>query len=344
MPAIPLRETSSQSSQLSTRGYHEGDELQILELHERVFGPGRPASSSGMDLWRWLYQASPHGSRISLLLDGDRIVAHYAAIPLTMSWFGQDVIGAHCIDSMVDPRLRRGLAKGAPFQMVTEAYYKHFGDLPQVFCNYGFPNRSAFRIGVSRLDYLPCFEPIASLYINAFEPFDLRRVAGGNGLRVDAITQFDRSADQLWQRVGPLLGFAIKRDATYLNWRYANSPISYHSVAVRDARGLRALAVFRSQWGGQPILALVDYLGPKGDQEALAAVIHYGMCHLQEWGCMRLEAWFHPESWWFGTARALGMNVQDSLFRMVCRIRQHPHRHAEMLKAWYYTIGDTDAW
>jgi len=63
------------------RHYREGDEDQILNLRQRVFGnldPMRLRSST----WRWQFRHNPAGKALCALAeDHGRIVGQYAVIP-----------------------------------------------------------------------------------------------------------------------------------------------------------------------------------------------------------------------------------------------------------------------
>ena len=61
------------------------------------------------------------------------------------------------------------------------------------------------------------------------------------------------------------------RDATYLGWRYRDWPdVDYRVALARRGGQLVGAVVYSLGWFGHPIVPLVDWIGPGGDDEALA--------------------------------------------------------------------------
>ena len=63
--------------------------------------------------------------------------------------------------------------------------------------------------------------------------------------QIEPIRHFDQRFTELWERVAPSFGLAVRRDAAYLNWKYIEPPhVRYSVVALkRDETigGLRRL-------------------------------------------------------------------------------------------------------
>lgn len=322
----------------SVRYYRCGDEHAIVRLFERAFGLRRDLA-----VWRWLYDQPPLGRRVVVAEadDGD-IVAHYAAIPLWMTVEGREVIGNHCVDSMVDPSMRRGLAHEGPFLRTARCFFEHLGDPAPSYLNYGFPNRAAYRVGTNHLEYLTTFRPIPALFHNLYDGSPAPSLGVASGYEMRRIERCGGDVDDLWRRLAPTYGFALRRDAAYLNWRHADCPVPHELFEVRHHGSLRAVVALRAGWSSASILAITDWLGGLDDRDALRAVLGHALERAREERLERVELWLPERSPLFAACRSLGFSVEASPFTMVCRLPRTPGQLAWHRDRWFYTIGDSD--
>ncbi len=340
--AIPISRQSRR--RFRVREYRAGDDVGILALFNRTFARGDPARARDQATWRWLYERCPQGRRISIAEAEDgTIIAHFAAIPLRLQYRGEERIAGHCVDSMVDSDWR-GLGPESPFLATARHYFVRFGDPPPNHLNYGFPNRTAMRIGVQALDYLPVHTRFPTVFYNGFENRPLRRLgARGANRRRSTVRSFGDRHDRLWRELRRRYELALVRDAAYLNWRYVDAPHRYEVIEVHDrANTLRAIAVFRRGWSGAPILALVDLLVAPDDVDSLARILRHGADTVRSGEQIRFEAWLPPESPWFRHALRLGMDAEPSPFTIACRLPRTPEAFDWHRSNWYFTIGDSD--
>lgn len=81
------------------REYEPGDEEEIMELFEEAFK--RPLDER---FWRWRYLNNPYGKGIiSLMYEGDKLVGHYAVIPIPLSIHGEVIKAALSMTTMTHP-------------------------------------------------------------------------------------------------------------------------------------------------------------------------------------------------------------------------------------------------
>ena len=95
-------------------------------------------------------------------------------------------------------------------------------------------------------------------------------------------------------------------------------------------------------WFGHRVLPLVDWIGPGGDQQALAALLA-GACRLGvASGAQRLETWVTPNTAHHATLTALGLRPEPTVFNL-CIMVFAPDFDLEWAKAnWFFTMGDSD--
>lgn len=94
-----------------------------------------------------------------------------------------------------------------------------------------------------------------------------------NGLLFERIARFDNSISTFWERVRNRYPITIERTQEYLNWRYADNPLtSYHHCIARDGNDIKAFAILRIEEvrrDGKPIgvqaARLIDFVS---DEEA----------------------------------------------------------------------------
>ncbi|MFO1053073.1 MAG: GNAT family N-acetyltransferase [Planctomycetota bacterium] len=329
--------------------YEIGDEHGIVDLFNRVFGAGRsdfvPRSIAE---WNWEFRDCPAGMQIMLGKDHDtgRVVAHYAAVPVRFNVEGEDVLVGQPVDSMVDPQWRRTHATPNAFLATARHYYETWGNAGHCHATYGFPNHQARVIGQRHLGYISMFAPVQTLFANLFEPGPWTGMGRHrcSELVVEEVRRFDARVDVLWSAVRSSYDVAAIRDATYLNWRYADAPVPYRLFVVRDrsASPLRAIFVLRHGWCAPSILAIADLLTHPADRDALAACLLTAIetAGAQEQG--RVEMWLPAGHRLFATALELGMQTEPSPMTCVGRFYFTEHDLGWYLRHWYYTIGDSD--
>ena len=126
------------------RNYENGDEYRILTLFEEVF-----SEEESLDFWRWKFKQCPFGKGIvKLLFDRDKLVGHYAAIPVNMQIRDAIVKAIWSIDTMTHPDYRgKGVLPYLATQVYEECKLKGFRFV------YGFPNEMIYPIRIKKLGW-----------------------------------------------------------------------------------------------------------------------------------------------------------------------------------------------
>jgi hypothetical protein len=121
-------------------------------------------------------------------------------------------------------------------------------------------------------------QPVNRLVSAVTLPF-VKVVARQRPLResVEVVHQLDDSADQLWKDAAAPLALAVRRDAAYLNWRFARAPHARYTIAVlRRSDAVAGYAVYRHAHEPRgKVTHLVDFLAVPGDDRAVKTLLRW---------------------------------------------------------------------
>lgn len=231
---------------VDVRAFRAGDEAAVLDLFNRSF----PHSPRSLEHFRWKYQRNPFGNeRISLAFDEDgRLVGHYAGYPLKLTT-GEEV--HHIGDTMTDPAVRHlGRGPSSVLGRVVQHFYATFCENKVAF-NFGF-NTANIQKFSTRFLRAERVEPV-EYRVWPHPPRIARWQRWARGYQVEIVKEVTPEFDALNR------GFAIRRDAAYLTWRYLQRPdAGYLFLALRRWRKLAGWSVFHLRDGK---LLWVDGLG-----------------------------------------------------------------------------------
>jgi hypothetical protein len=232
------------------------------------------------DITRWQYWDNPFAEAVSWVFDdGGRIVAHYAGMPVPITFAGADAVGAVGIDAATAPSHRgRGL-----FESLARAVYDDGGrrGMPATLC---YPNANSLRgfvkagghpVGELRTYVLPVDDAwVAARFkmpragARILRSIAFRSVGSVLGTRVGDVPD---GLDDLWSRTS--VGYGIRRDEAWWRWRYAAHPDHpYRLFEVRrEGRLVGASAtVVREDFGGR-FVYLLELMSV--DRDAARAVV-----------------------------------------------------------------------
>lgn len=323
------------------RPYQPGDEVQIIDLFQRVFGVDR-----SVEHWRWKFQANPVGHYYMRLAEtpAGEVVGQYVGLPTRVTCGEKTQIFTQIIDVAVDRRFRLGLKRPGLFAALADAYITDFLVSGKVPIGYGFPTPEAVRIGQRVAGYVP-LQPVVRLVLDLGGNHGSRPPWRARHVRVESVDRFGNEVDRLWGRIGSGLGVATVRDARYLNWRYVDCPdVRYTAlVARRWFNGdLAGAAILRLGVGDQPIACLVDWLVPHGATPAAQALLAYCETVAREAGMTQLQAWFPPSAWPAQLLLQRDYRPEPTPYHLVA-LTKVPEVSLEWVNAhWYYTMGDSD--
>lgn len=327
-------------------------------LYRRVFGAD--AADAQHFRWDWEFARNPHtpsdGPMIWVAREGPAVVGQCAAIPVKVVIAGQEAIGGWGTDVMVAPeRQRQGLG-----EQLLRTWDRNVG--AALGLN---PSESSYhlfkKLGWPDIGTVPCLvKPLTRRAVRLPRwPVPLNRllsavtwpvvqvIARTRPLRAQTrvVRWFDASATDLWNRVGSTFDLIVRRDAEYLNWRYASTPHVRYSVVLLEREGrLDGWAVFRHV--REPlgrVTLLVDLLADPRDEEGVAAllrrvdrearaadsdkirafVLHTGFRRI-----LKRSGYFQVKSWLRLIAKVNAVAVSPGFYKNTDR--------------WHVTLGDSD--
>jgi GNAT superfamily N-acetyltransferase len=327
---------------------------------------------AGVEYWHWQYREPPAGfARTRVAVAGDRIVGHYAVIPVAMQVQGKPVCGTLSLDTMTHPDYQR---QGILTTLAGEVY-QELGrdDLP---LTYGFPNENSVGALTKVLgwDYL-CALPV---YVKPLRPDAIaeavlpsRTVAAvakplarlGTALvsrpsprapeaaaHIRRLEQFDTRADGLWQTAYDPSTNALTRSARFLNWRYPRNPLrAYHILAYEEEGQLIAYAVLRcmNQFGLRGGM-ITDLVGRPGRQDALQGLLAAAEVYFQDQGMDLIACLMHGDRDTVRVLKRAGfLTAPRRTFKQwhfCVRLNNESvdRKAAVDPNRWYVTFGDTD--
>ncbi len=332
---------------LTIRQYEPGDETKILALFNRVFGDQAPDDFHvrSLEHWTWKYRQNPAGI-IDLFLafnaEGD-CVGQYAGVPNRFLMQGEQYFSSQSVDSVTDPKFRRGLQRPGLFVNLGYEYAETFGGKHRDVIMYGYPVPHHYRIGNKYLKY----HLIRGINFLVKEHL-LGYGAEPPNQEVEVVTvdRFGPDVDALWERTKGEFGASHVRDAAYLNWRFADHPdIDYTLLLAKDRKTgeARGIAALRDGGYATEIVSLIEWLVPFEDQATEDMLLHRAYELTRDIGKQLLVAWFPEATPHFERfQKTHDFYVSFTPYIQVVR----PYESAvtiEWLRAnWYQTMGDMD--
>ncbi len=288
--------------------------------------------------WSWAFEQNPAGRRAFVALDGEHVVAQFAAIPERVWVDGRERVFSQGVDSMVHPDHRVGLKHASLFVATARACFAKYGGSTDV-AYYGLPVDAAWRIGHRMLGYELVRTELALVRELASAPPS----AMPSG--VAEIARFDEQTKWLWDRCADELRVSAIRDAAHFNWRFVDHPRArYTCLGARDEHGvLRGVAVFRrAKFVLDDLGVLVEWLVPSGEPEVadalLAALVE---CARRE-RSSALAALVPPWSSWFAWFQERGFLVHPTDYRLASVTFGRAHDEAWLRENWWLQLSDTD--
>lgn len=323
-----------------TRAWRPGDETAILELFARAF----PHAPRSLEHFRWKYRDNPFGNgRISLTFErAGALVGHYSGYPVPFRAYGNDVAAHQIGDTMTDVAVRHvGRGPSSILGRTALDFYTRFCE-GQVAFNYGFnvANIQRFSLRFLRSDRVEAVTyRVRDLRARPIAP--IRRAARwARGYQLELVRDTGPEWDELFERVSSHYVFCVRRDASYVRWRYLSCPdVGTIVVAIRKWRRLVGWIAFRIRenrfaWGD----ALFDRRYPDAIDVILRHVV-------PSYPVEAIEGWFPPRPRWFdATLTRLGFDTRPEPqdLSLMCVPFTWTDVVPRMREDLYYTWGDSD--
>ena len=316
------------------RDYQKGDEHSILMLYQEV-----NKREMLLSQWLWKFADVPFGHAIiKLMFDGNKLIGHYAVVPLNVQVGGVVVDAALSVNTMTHPDYeKRGI-----FSYLAEETYKKCRQQGLKFV-YGFPNKNSYygftrKLGWQDLDGMTILEK------------ELKVPAQTETSRWDAISpvdRFDERIDSLWGMVRADYSVIVSRTSKYLNWRFVEHPVEKYARFVIGGNNTSLLGylVLKTYYSDQGIKGhIVDVLCSK-DKDLVRNLIRYSEQHFMKIGITNLSCWASERSLYGEVLAEEGFKRKE--FGIHFGVRAFDKRDKTLVSLaqkenWHLAMGDLD--
>jgi hypothetical protein len=337
--------------------YRPDDRRALDALYRRVFG--HDAAESSRLRWDWQYRLNPLSRsgepRIWVGREGTAVVGQIATIPVRLLVKGREIDGAWGTDAMVVPeRQRQGLGEllvrtwdassdavlGLGLAEATHGMFEKLRwPLLEIPCLVKPLSRRALRI--------PRWPAPINRLVSALTLPVVRFVARTRPLAAETrlIRRFDESLTGVWERVSRKLDLSVRRDASYLNWRFIASPhVRYSVAALRRGEGTDGYIVYRHVH--EPlgrVTLIVDLLVDPDDEAGLRTLLAWVDREARANDSDKIRTYLLHAAFrrgmrrfgYFQVGSPLEMFVKINAFDVGSDFYQHTDR-------WHVTLGDSD--
>jgi NADP-dependent 3-hydroxy acid dehydrogenase YdfG/acyl carrier protein len=347
----------------STVGHSPEIEADACEFQKIAFPDRRPDLVGPR--WKWMFVSSAErlgiAPRVWLHRDAGRIVGHNGAIPVRVKIGAEDRLSAWLVDTMVLEEYR-SQAVGA--RLMVEAHE----DLPFVLSLGQTDQMRAIQLRLEWEQVAPL--QTAQLLIRPERVLKGKlprpaALAAGLGLRASSairsawaqrpqgqvreVGRFDASHDSLWEEASRDITCAIRRDASYLNWKYVEQPgqsfVRLELVRDGAVRGV-IVCMFREPDDVYRYRRafVVDLVAPFSDAALVSDLIHAGVqasarCGADAVSCLHI-----------GPALTSALKRAGFILRRPSRyllvrpgnLEGASRQHVLDAFSWYITQGDSD--
>jgi hypothetical protein len=337
--------------------FRADDRRGVEQLYRRTFGT--EAADRVRLRWDWARRNPANTGREApywIVREGPTVIAACPLMPVRVSIRGLNAEGVWTGDPLVvAERQRQGLG---------EALLRTFDRQAGVGLGVNLSDGTRFLLGKMhwpRATVVPCVvkplsrralrRPTWPVAINRLVsaitlPF-VRIVALPRPLReqVEVVRRFDRGIDAFWERVSPRLDLAVRRDASYLNWKYIEPPHVRYSVAIlrRDdeAHGYAVYRHLREPQGR--VTQIVDFLTDPDDERGLKTLLRWIDREARAEDSDKIRCYVQHARF-RRVLRRSGYFVVKSQVQLSARVNavEVPPDFYEEPDGWHFTWGDGD--
>jgi GNAT superfamily N-acetyltransferase len=302
----------------------------------------------------WWFERNPVGTRlISVARDDGRLVGMAAVSFFRMLLAGEERMVAVPVHVATDQEYRgRGVFSALELRNEEEAAA---AGAPITIT---FPNAASHPIFVGRLGWqdLPGRRLwVRQLRASAVPRYLAARPSGGGGLRprspgarpfgpvlVEPLESFGPAVDDLWHRAAPAYGNHLVRDASFLRWRYVDSPRDYRRFGAFRGERLEGVAVVgHTVKHGVSSGFLADLVTPRDAHAERVALLRRSVEELAH-GTDALIALPPRDRVQRRAFLRAGFLPTHKRIRFVGKVLNEGARLDTRAGAWHFTLGDFD--
>ncbi len=338
----------------------QGHSEEIFRLYGEVFGQGMTERSRAR--WRWQYldnpMTPPEGPSIWVATEGETVLGQYASMPVRLHWGGREVDSSWGMDVFLRPEAR---GKGIGARLFTA-----WADSVSVALGLGLTDSSYGlfkKLRYEDVGPIPFFQKVldakalAARRAGAALGGALGPVAGAAfelvhpecehpeaaSVAVARSHGFTPEYDGLWERARSSYAMCVRRDRSYLDWKYRRVP--HRSYAVHEARrggGLTGYAVSRHEdYEGMRLGWVVDVFADAKDHATKDALLAAVLREFRDHGVARVQA-FSLNAALGADLRRRGFFESRSPMQFCVRAKVDAQPVVAMRELWHVVFGDSD--
>jgi hypothetical protein len=230
---------------LQVKKYNLGDEYKILKLFNDVFN-----KEMSLKYWKWRYKKD-RKMYINLMLDGQKIVGHYALFPIEIILKNKVMRTGFSMTTMT---LREYSRLGIFKTLAKDLYLHCFNDLNIIW---GFPNNNSLHGFVKNLNWIHVFDINMLIKDVYFGDEDINC----SNRYINEIVEFSNEYNNLGFEFARRYDFIVNRNKDYLNWRFIKNPVNkYHILEYRKENILKGYCVYKLYKDELYFIDIVDIL------------------------------------------------------------------------------------
>ena len=308
--------------------------------------------------WDWARRNPANGIEPPywVVREGPTVIAASALTPVKVHVLGSEAAGTWSSDPLVVAERQRqglggallrawdrgtGVALGAALSEATrsrldEMRWPKAQPLP---CLVKPLSRRAFRI--------PTWPVAINRLVSAIALPLVRVVSRTRPLKeeIEVVRRFDAGVDRLWQRLANRFALSVRRDAKYLNWKYAEPPhVRYTLALLRRGEDVEGYVVYRHLREPQGrVTQIVDLMADPLDERGLKTLARWvdreaRLDDSDKIRCYLTNAAFRR------VLRRSGYFVVKSGIDLTAKVNavQVPKGFYDSADEWHFTLGDGD--
>ena len=320
------------NTSLVCRDYRYGDESQILSLFYRVF-----QKEMSPAFWNWRFSENPAGKGIvKLAFDEEKLVGHYAVIPMNVQVQGRAVKAAFSMTTMTDPEYS---GQGIFTFLAQETYIA--SQKRGIHFVYGFPNRNSRygfeqKLGWQGLSLINTLEKKA--------PDKARRDPPEK--TIEYIEHFDQRFDSLWERVKQDFQVIVPRTAKYLNWRFAKNPeVDYVKYIVYDDTAVLGYFILKVYTAGEVIKGHIADMLCINERKIMGLLLDNAYGYFAKEGISDITCWVPQNSFYTDFLLGEGFTSKETDTYFGTKTLQDDdilRESIEPFSNWHLTMADSD--
>jgi hypothetical protein len=162
---------------------------------------------------------------------------------------------------------------------------------------------------------------------------------------VELIRRFDSSIDDVWERVAPRFGLAVRRDARYLNWKFLEPPhVRYTAAVLKRGTDVQGYAIYRHLREPQGrVTQIVDLFADPSDERGLKTLVRWVDREAQSADSDKIRCYATHASLRRVLRRSGYFAVKSDIdLTMKVNAVDVPRGFFESTDRWHFTLGDGD--